>query len=300
MDEHKEYYKLWFEYLRRSDNYKEYYEWRRGRKDNELRPLPRKFIDGSLAPPGTSIYEMLYSTFFDVYNLNFDKWWEGYKIRIERFSGWAQKLEPIENCAVETESLEADFDQCIDSFKRSEGREPSANELKTYFIQSLNRGAKRTLLLKIDLAYGPIVIKDEFKKWVNSSEGKESFADAKSWGLLADQFRKPTGQTPIKDLQNYLEVYDMWDEKVRNRKYGDPGGWDEIIQHFEPRAQKRTADQCDKSFKRKHGKKPGVLELQEMLDEEHKRYASLDRRYKRYKEKAAKIISNVERGYFPG
>ena len=49
-----------------------------------------------------------------------------------------------------------------------------------------------------------------------------------------------------------------------------------------------------------HGKKPGVLELQEMLDEEHKRYASLERKYKRYKEKAAKIISNVEMGYFPG
>ena len=255
--------------------------------------MPQKFIT---LPPGRNPYIMLLSTLSDVYNISFDEWWERQKVRLKRVFGY-RKSGPIESPA----SIEEDLDQCIDSFIQSEGREPSAYELRDCFVHFLKRESDKTLLLRVDLTHEPKVIKDELKRWITSNGLKKRMNDAKSWRwMIGHQFKKATGQTPIEDLQTYLEVYDMWEEKVQNKKTGDPSGWKEIIQHFKPRAQERTADQCAKSFKQKHGKKPGVLELQEMLDEEHKRYASLERRYKRYKEKAAKIISNVEMGYFPG
>ena len=297
MDEQKEFYKLWFEYLRRSDNYREFCEWYRASQKDESLPLPGKFVT---LPPGSNSYIMLISTFSDVYSTSFDEWWERQKVRLERvFKN--QKPGPIEDYMVGEPSLEDELNHCMDAFKQSEGREPSANELKTNFLQFRKRKSDETLLLRVDMTYEPKAIKDGLKKWLNSKGVKKKMADAKPWRYLkSHQYKKPTGTPRLDDLQDYLDAYDMWKEKVLPRKSGDPSGWNAIIQHFVPGAKVKNADECVKMFKKKHSRKPSFLELDETLEEEQKKFSNMGRKYKRYKENAVKIISNVEGGYFPG
>jgi hypothetical protein len=92
---------------------------------------------------------------------------------------------------------------------------------------------------------------------------KKRLREGKEWREL---WNGVTGRPRLDELRLYLEVYDMWRSKVRDRKPGDPGGWYQIINHFAP-------DQNGEE---------------------------VDRQVKRYKEKAARIIGNVERGVFPG
>jgi len=263
MNDQKEFYRLWFEYLRRSDDYKEFCEWYRASLKDESLPLPGKFIT---LPPGANPYIMLLSTFSDVYSTSFDEWWERQKVRLE------QVFKNREPGPVGEPSLEDDLDRCIDAFKQSEGREPSANELKTNFLQFLKRKSDETLLLSVDMTYEPKAIKDGFDKWLKSNGVKKKIADAKPWKWLkANRYKKPTRKGGFHMLQKYLEVYDLWEEKVQNKKTGDPGGWDQIIHHFEPGWD---------------------------LNGDHR--LSKLKVYQDYKRKAKNIISNTERGYFPG
>ena len=85
-----------------------------------------------------------------------------------------------------------------------------------------------------DLRYEPSTIKRELKKWMDSEKVKKRLLAAKPLRLLKEKaYKAHNGKVSLEDLQIYLEVYDMWKEKVQNRKPGDPGGWDEIMQHFQ-------------------------------------------------------------------
>ena len=194
-------------------------------------------------------------------------------------------------------------EMCFSMYEDGRGREPTAVQLKEWIAARQHQILvdDGMLLLKVDMANSAKTIKDEFEKLINSEKVRRKMAEAKPQ-LMASHYRslKPTGKPPLYELQEYLKVYDMWRDKVRDKNPGGPGGWKIILEYFEPKARPMDSTERIESFKRKHGKKPGVVDLQEMLEKENKRYASLERRYKRYKEKAAKIISNVEMGYFPG
>ena len=308
MDEQKEIFRLWREYLMRSDSYKTFcYKWGEqisnaevaflnewighgGKRNKKARfQMPEKIKDHPMTPT--------LQVFSNPHNIDFDTWWP--VLRYHLSAREKSKRGAVEDCSVDFSSTERDIDSCIKAFIKVAGREPSALELKTTYMDMLKNKPKMRMAFKVDITYSLTEIKDSFKEIMTSDVPKKMLAIGKRLRELTVNF-KPTGKLRLNELQDYLDAYDMWKAKVHNRKSGDPGGWNAIIQHFEPGSQERTADQCVKSFKRKHSKKPGVLELQEMLDEERKRYASLERKYKRYKEKAAKIISNVERGYFPG
>ena len=162
------------------------------------------------------------------------------------------------------------MDLCINLFRRLQGWEPSAIELKDWFLSFLKGAAsERMMILKIDLSFEGKDIKNGFKEVMGSDavKGKLSNAQSRRWKLHY-QNKKPTGKPRIDELERYLNVYDMWKEKVQNRQPGDPSGWDEIIQHFEPG--RTVSNERDR------------------------------RLYQLYKQKAEKIISNVERGFFPG
>jgi hypothetical protein len=276
MDNQKDFFQLWFEYLRRSDDYKEFCEWYREHQKDESLPLPGKFVTlphGLNPDPyvGLKPYILLISTFSDVYAIDFDEWRENQKDRLERINR-NRGPGPIEDYTAGASSIENDINHCIDAFKQSEGREPSANELKTNFLQFLKRESDKTLLLRVDLTYEPKVIKDALRGWITSDGLKKRMMDAKSWRWLrSHRYKKPTVKQRLLELQNYLEVYDMWKEKVDNRKPGDPGGWDEIIRCLEPNWNINGDDRLSK------------LKV-----------------YQDYKRKAKNIISNTEQGYFPG
>ena len=205
-------------------------------------------------------------SFLDVHRVNFEEWWENEKDNIDFDARWGKKA--IKFPAISRYPIEMLIDDLITRFKIDNDREPSANELKAMIVK-LNEARQGEILISLNLAYKPAELKKEFNELLNSKYMKERMAQAKElrW-LKYHKNKRPTGKPRLDDLQKYLDVYDMWKKKVQNREQGDPSGWDEIIKHFEPG---RTVANAG------------------------------DRRvYLRYKQNAEKIISNVERGYFPG
>jgi hypothetical protein len=249
MSRDKEVYRLWFEYLKRSPDYKEFCDlvrqWEAGRETK----CPEKFKK----------FGRLYLDFGNVHDMPFKDWWEWKSARI----GGDRVPAPVENYLEGWASVERDLDGCIQSFKRFEGREPSADELKRYFMQTLQCMVDKQsiLFLRVDLSNKPADLMQSFKDLLRSPSVKKNIQEGK-------RSREFTGKPRLDELQKYLDVYDLWIERVKNRKPGDPGGWDTIIKHFEPR---RKGDQ-----------------------------GNIRREYFRYKQIAMKIIGNVEKGVFPG
>ena len=286
MDDQKEIYRLWFEYLKRSDDYKGFCEWW-GRDQEGPSFVPKNPKDPSgwveainRCMRGSDTYDTeeytkiheygwhdIFKTFFDVHKVDFGLWWEWYSELEKRKKS---QNRPVENYPFY--SIREDFDYCIEQLKEDKGREPTAYELRDYFMGMLSgrTHSHMNFYLKVDLRQKPKDIKEAFNKTLKSPSTQERIAiwqDEQAWMETYHDF-KPTGKPRVGDLQKYLDVYDLWKEKVLNRKPGDPSGWDEIMQHFEPG---RTVDNDG------------------------------DRRvYLRYKQIAEKIIANVEEGYFPG
>ena len=320
MNDQKELYMLWNEYLKRSENYREFCEWWRKKEpvkslniDDSYRtcfgflmkcrgnpnlwPVPNKFKRGKrFHIPET------FGHFLDVHMFPFEEWWLWKKGELVQSSG--RNPAPVVNILTVSgrESLEADIDYSIESLRMDNKREPLAIELKEHLLNSLEfRSGFGSHFLKINLDSPPQEIKAAFAEYLESKDVKRHY----DTGFFSkEQYhidnQRPSGNPRPDDLQDYLDAYDMWKEKVLPRKSGDPSGWNAIIQHFVPGAKVKNADECAKMFKKKHSRKPSFLELQEILEEEQKKFSNMGRKYKRYKENAVKIISNVEKGYFPG
>ena len=283
MDDQKELYRLWYEYLKRSENYKEFCEWwgkrkpvkslslndsykeyseslRGGRGKPNLMLAPRKFKTGNcLHIPET------FGNFLDVHLFPFEDWWIWKSSR--------QKNLPVVNFVAGQSGsiLEGWIDYCIKFLRKDNNREPSAIELKDELLRHLDNASRfGSPILMLNLSYPPKEVKAAFAEYLESKEVKEEYY----WTFSEDQFcidyQRPSGKPRFEDLRQYLLVYDMWKEKVKNRKPGDPSGWAEIIRHFEPH-------------------------------QEHNEDVQERRRvYLRYKQNAEKIISNTEKGHFPG
>ncbi|MBL7175276.1 MAG: hypothetical protein ISS66_05560 [Desulfobacteraceae bacterium] len=274
MDDQKELYRLWFEYLKRSDDYKEYCEFVRLKIANPFLPYPDKFEGGGDSMAHKRLFfQNVYKMFFNVHEINFQKWWQhrNEKIAFEQNSPSGGLIEELRTTIIFDYlegllNVEDGLEYCISNFAELEGREPTARELKDCYVGNLKDNPE-IMLLMVSLNFEPKDIKKAFDQIIESK--KQEFANLKPgrW-ITVYRNKKPTGKPRIDELQKYLDVYDLWKEKVQNRQPGDPSGWDEIIQHFEPG---RTVSNDG------------------------------DRRvYLRYKQNAEKIISNVEEGYFPG
>ena len=266
MDNEKRLYRLWYEYLKRSDDYREFcnFTWERHKEKKSI-SIPEKF---KRTDKGSHPFLGIYTKFVDVFRFPFEEWWPWKKQRLDTVKRNAKKRKPVKDYMGGPATIEKNLDFCIKHFQRVHDRDPSATELRDFFVQSLKDEEHRFLLLRVDLTYGITDIKKSFSDIICSDKVKKKISSAKKYCWWLYRNSKPTGKPRIEDLQRYLDVYDMWKAKVDSRVPGDPSGWDEIIQHFEPH--------------------------RELNNESDRRL------YQSYKQKAEKIISNVEKGYFPG
>ena len=275
MANQKESYRLGVEYLRRSDDYKEYCEWKLAKHEDPSLPDPDKVKIIEKSYKFNKIKEIIYhpcasnfSYFRNIHTIGFDEWWGWKKERLSPNRDIRNRIPgPIEDFMEGW--LLRDLNGCIDGFVHKKHRQPSAIELRDFFVDFLKRYTLRNkLLLQVDLECKLQDIKTEFKKIMHSAKVKRKIAEAQPFRLDDYRYSEPTSKPRIDDLQKYLDIYDMWKDKVKNRKPGDPSGWDEIIHHFEPHR-----NICNEN----------------------------DRRlYQDYKKRAENIISNVEAGCFPG
>lgn len=258
----KDFYKLWWKYLKRSDNYKEYCKFvREFMKEKGKYPrteqCPEKFLkkvknynseDYILVP----MFDV-YLDFEDVFSRSFDRWWKIRKIL-------QTKRNEIIREEVEIYDLDEEIDSYIGDFKEFKGREPTLREFKKGASFSKIFGID--LYLKIDLLSSARIkdLKELIGKIIR--ERKNSLRRLRCRVNLepfSNNKYKEFYPPKIDELKRYLDVYDL---KKKGLSISA------IIEKIEPNRNSKGAD-IQRAF-----------------------YQDIAR--------AKNIIKNVESGIFPG
>ncbi len=256
----KEFFNLWWEYLKRSDNYEEFCKIVRENFENEVRfndiKWPKKFQEKKGSK--NKLFQHMFDnfvTFRDIYIKPFDYWWEVRKITKER------ELKDDNNKGVKNYDFEQDINSCIEFFKKDKGREPTLKEFKDKFL-FYKTFPRSNFYLKIDLLTP------------NKTEDL-----VKQIGKIVKERRR---NLVIRGMRSYINLEPFLSAKVKEN-YSDKV-------HADLRM---YLDFYDKS---KRLSMPELMESEKMNYElvDERRVAYL------YIQKAKKIIRNVELFIFPG
>ena len=245
----KEAYRLWWKYLKRSEMYKDYCELKRTRETSS--PLYQLYKDDDQK---IAALELNYTVLGDVHRVSFEEWWGRLSDHMQYFQG---SPEPIWDYK---EFVEGDMDDCIQSFQKENGREPSLLEFKQYFPLWMATLSPATLRLFVDVTAAPTKsIKGTFAKVLKEARGDSKL---KAFEKIRKRFLKPSERLHLDELGLYLRAYDLRKEGLKI---------EEII--------KKIGNKSQRDNYRDEGVK---------------------RSFYRYLKKAEKIIANAELGYFPG
>lgn len=267
----KNIYRLWWEYLKRSERFKKYLEWERDFKSQKKTPLP-----ADLGPYHQPLWNMT-RTFGDVDSQSFNEWWEG-----EVENGLPSPLfpyysEPGKHIADGRNVVGKEVDRVYCKFRKEFGREPKLEELIHGLKEHMALMSDKRLYIVVEFLHASTEeIIQEFRE-VLSQRKKESRSRQAAFESKGAE-GKPTSIGPKCDeLQRYLKVYDQWKKGLM---------MDKIIEKVGTRAHRKLFSDL---------KKGGVVPTSSTGDPD-----DIRRAYRRDLQKAKKIIHNVERGYFPG
>ena len=269
-DEQKEVYRLWWEYLKRSEDYKEFCGWMRKKREDRKTPVPEKFKP-KLDKKGGKINHHIVLTFMgfgDVHAYTFEEWWDWMKEKMEereqnKIHCWPKAIENYLVWYIET---------CIDSFETDKDGQGLTLEdvkrgLKKHFVEHVKRFDPGSLFLMIDPAKGKTKeLCEEFKQIIIA---KKKDPLVKGRERIYKQRAEPCTQVRIEALKRYLAVYDA--SKKRN--------------------------------KNTYTLKDVIREIGTNVDKENlnsEKAVDVVRAYGACLQKARKIIRNTEYGIFPG
>lgn len=193
-------YKLWIEYLKRSDKYKEYcVEIKRKPASNE-----KEFVRN----PTMGIN---YSIFGDVHTQPLED-------ILSSIEDWNIFFTPIYDYS---EFISDDIDLCTDHFKEKYNREPNIEEMKTFLINLLSNPSQ--LYLRIDITNGTVEeITEAFEKRLKIYK-KETLQQQRAGRKKL--FMNPSTRIREDELYRYLQVYDLSHQGLEMK---------EIIKKMEP------------------------------------------------------------------
>jgi hypothetical protein len=165
----KEVYWLWCEYLKRSQDYKEFCEWFEKRRKKKIR-LPEKFRKDPVT--GNASKEFLtFIHFGNVHKVSFNEWW-------------------------------AEFKRKLDYYKTDEGNTPKRIE----HLSDLDKKRyPEYIYLKVRIeGEDPEDLRQSFTKIINEAKKK-----IERRIILYRKYRKTTTRVHAPELRKYLSVYDM-------------------------------------------------------------------------------------------
>lgn len=260
IEKEKEVYRLWIEFLKRSDFYnniyKKFYKIIKKSKlesyQLSVTPIKHELKEFSNYRFAISGYKRLFKGIHNK-KWSFEKWWK-HKIehskRIKELyvnKEFVNYTEEVVECIVDFKEY---LPMCIDDFKRKNGRKPSLNEFIDFFLEGL-KNQEDFLFLRIGADNRNIDYKINYIRDILKKRGKEM------WDI---QYSKPYPEhIRISELQRYLDVYDMRKKGIKLR---------DIIKSIEPH---KDIDNIN-----------------------------VQRAYRMDLQKAKKIIKNTELGLFPG
>lgn len=255
-------YRLWWEFLKRSDDYREYCEWQREKRKNPETPPPEKLVQKGFDPEGHP-FVFIYGLFLDVHArkirgrpYTFEVWWE----KNEPFLSGIHDRNGSESVRDYSSRAHDHIQSLIKKTSDSQGREPSLAEFQTRFVRELQTGMPPRLYLEVDLTEteaGPLV--RQFNELLTSLRESPRI---RFWKNFSDDRTWPTSKLTLLELKRYILVYDLW-KKGKSMP--------EIVMKVGTESQK------------KHYSDPNVHAV-----------------FREDLAKAKAIIKNVEQGAFPG
>jgi hypothetical protein len=265
----KEHYHLWWEYLKRSEKYRKFCEKFNQFCEKEKLPitasdrtlislyvlfqLESETIPKELKEFAESRFYPNMVTFGDVFSYSFDKWFEMHKKRLNYLEDTFSPVQSYSEC------FEDDFVRCVGDFVSQNDREPTMEEFKDVFKQYLE-SAETTIKINMGSRNTNAEL---VKKCGNFIKKKRKHL--KPTGFNVELFMKshtaPTSRVRLDKLKRYLSVYDL---------YKEGKSIDEIINLIGDDDQKENFD-----------------------------FPEVRRVFWRDLQKAKEIIKNVEKGFFP-
>lgn len=203
----RKYYQLYYEYLKRSEDYKRFCRWMReeGKDLNKAVPKQYRKDKHGFVPKIVSVFMM----FNDVHVFSFDEWWD-YSEGFQGVADWRYENSMLHYTDT---LLEHELDNCINSFRKFEGREPSLEEFKQYFLQTQKN------------KYGAEAYRDRLLLFIAPSSLKTEMLVKRFREIISKYKKGKRTKIAWDELGKYLLVYDL---KKKGLK------WKEIIKQIEP------------------------------------------------------------------
>lgn len=274
----KDIYRLWWEYLHRSENYKEISLWHQQgedysklpekfKKDYFLPELELGFFDQDHTlddPKPISPITSFYSISGDIHKMSFYTWYRNMK----KHANTARKNKAGKNNRKVIRnylgSVRKDLLTCMDFLRLRHGREATARELIDFACKEFLCSPSRCIIEVNPFVIDSEGVQEAFGKYIRDWKKTDKENYERECNLYKLGVR-PMGRIEYDGLVRYLKVYDVW--KLNKTKW-TPKVRNEI------------------EFYKNYSKK---------ADDENIRDAM-----KRDRDKALKIIFNSERGIFPG
>jgi hypothetical protein len=289
----KEFYRLWWEYLHRSEDYKEICQWVSDGAD--LRKLSPKYKkpNGRIRDSAVPLSEIglseeesdrwfLYNQsvsykegkkrwllspiiiFFqysgDIRSASFDDWYQRMKKHAE------QRKDARRPVLFLKEALADDFPWSKGFLRLRLGRVPSVEDVQAFTIDEVYAAPATLCLVIHPMGFDAKEIADEVEKIIRIHKKDYILSDVDKcffWCVA------PVGRKQIIEIQRYLAVYDIWKAHGKGRLW--KASVKEKILHYKNKAD--LSRQC-------------VYEINAEIDDDRKN--------------AQQIICNAERGVFPG
>ena len=207
---YKKIYRIWFDYLRASEDYKKYCSLMRKRKASPNWQLSQK------SRFQTKIVHVIgYSHFGDIFRPTFDKWWEKKK-------SFLLSRSPKRSVVNFMKMMEEEMEAAIQEFKFAEGRDPSLEEFKHYFIERL--APHKMAILKVTFRNYQTVedLTLQFRKIIGQLKPQRNAKGSQHWDW---EWQRPTTRKRMEEIQRYLDVYKLhltgypWSEMAKRIKF---------------------------------------------------------------------------------
>jgi hypothetical protein len=192
----KEVYRLWWEYLKRSPTYARYCK---------TNIISRIESEDSYDPPSIAIISEIWDFFGNVHKENFDNWWANIK--------WPDNPKAVVLLEDAIELRKNIYAQRYDRFLREENRHP----LITDFPKLLHyKHDKQYLFLRISIEWDIDTINKQVAEIISERRKDEEVKERIR--LRRGIYFRPTGKILLTELKRYLNVYDLWNDKMKRKE----------------------------------------------------------------------------------
>ena len=205
----KDIYHLWWEYLKRSDDYMAFCAWHRERAVDGNVPLPKQFrkVEGGIQNhPFTFIFSMFSDIHSETYRgrpYSFEVWWQRQApiLDMMKANGNSQVIRDY------SEKVTSDIQSCVETLKNQEGRKLSFKDFKGFFAKNMKNSFPPKLYLEINLTrdeIGPLIRQINEMILEKKNDPRIIY-----WQRFMDRTNWPNNKITFITLKRYLLIYDL-------------------------------------------------------------------------------------------